>query len=68
VRSSSGPARKYYHLTDAGMTALEDATAAWQHLVDALTPLLEREIPPEPTPPAGPTSETPPPPDRKVSS
>jgi PadR family transcriptional regulator PadR len=52
VRSSSGPARKYYHLTEAGMTALQDATAAWHHLVDALAPMLEREISAEPAPPA----------------
>ncbi|MCC5949778.1 MAG: PadR family transcriptional regulator [Nitriliruptoraceae bacterium] len=61
VPSSSGPARKYYHLTEAGTVALRDATAAWHHLVDALAPLLAREIPAEPAPPGTtPTDDTPP--------
>lgn len=63
VVSSSGPARKYYRLTDAGMTALEDAAAAWRHLVEALTPLLERQVPTEPAPPWAPRTPTPPQPD-----
>lgn len=51
VASSSGPARKYYHLTTAGITALQDALAAWRHLVEALAPLVEGEIPAKPAPP-----------------
>jgi PadR family transcriptional regulator PadR len=61
VPSSSGPARKYYQLTEAGRTALVDATAAWHHLVDALAPLLERDISTEPATPTAPTAAALPP-------
>ncbi len=36
VRSSSGPARKYYVLTAAGRVELDRARAAWHALVDTV--------------------------------
>ncbi len=36
VRSSSGPARKYYRATDAGRSELLLRDAAWQDLVSAV--------------------------------
>jgi PadR family transcriptional regulator PadR len=36
VRSSSGPARKYYRPTDAGLAELERAGKAWNELADAV--------------------------------
>ena len=66
VPSSSGPARKYYQLTEAGRTALVAASAAWHHLVDALTPLLEREITSEPASTAQAPAAAALPPDQEV--
>ena len=45
VRSSSGPARKYYTLTDAGRTELARGSRAWHSLVAAVAQVL----PPWPT-------------------
>jgi PadR family transcriptional regulator, regulatory protein PadR len=45
VPSSSGPARKYYRLSDAGRLALTRSTDAWRHLVDCLDPLLRVPAP-----------------------
>jgi PadR family transcriptional regulator PadR len=36
VRSDSGPARKYYRLTDAGRDELEHRRRAWSDLVDSI--------------------------------
>lgn len=67
VRSSSGPARKYYRLTEAGAAALTEAVAAWTHLVDALAPLLDGDVPPEPAPPGAGRSEAGSPRNQKVT-
>lgn len=37
LRSRSGPARKYYRITEAGMAELADRRAAWEHLTRAVT-------------------------------
>lgn len=37
ARSRSGPARKYYRITEAGLAELEDRRASWEHLVQAVT-------------------------------
>lgn len=37
LRSRSGPARKYYRITAAGLTELEDRQASWEHLLRAVT-------------------------------
>jgi PadR family transcriptional regulator PadR len=42
VPSPSGPARKYYRLTDEGRHALEDGTAAWARHVAAVGAVLSR--------------------------
>ncbi len=36
VESSSGPPRKYYHLTPIGETFLKELTNTWSELVDAV--------------------------------
>ena len=36
-RSRSGPARKYYRITEAGLAELEDRRASWEHLLLAVT-------------------------------
>jgi len=51
VRSTSGPARKYYRPTAAGHTELERATRMWFHLVATVA-----EIVPPPRNPADPPS------------
>ena len=47
--SPSGPARKYYRLTDAGVQQLADTTARWRELnaivVRALEPAITDETP-----------------------
>lgn len=40
VRSSSGPARKYYRITDAGQAELARATAAWNALAGTVHKIL----------------------------
>lgn len=42
VRSSSGPARKYYTLTDAGRAELVRGSHAWRSLVDSVQRVLLR--------------------------
>ena len=44
VRSSSGPARKYYRPTAAGAVALARARADWQSLVEAVHVALTPEV------------------------
>jgi PadR family transcriptional regulator len=41
VASPSGPARKYYRLTESGSEALEAGTRAWLSLADIVMPLLD---------------------------
>jgi PadR family transcriptional regulator PadR len=41
LRSSSGPARKYYAITPAGRVELERGLEAWQALVTTVTRTLE---------------------------
>jgi PadR family transcriptional regulator, regulatory protein PadR len=53
VPSTSGPARKYYRLTPTGYHALATGIAAWQRLVDVVSPLLSQPIPPQPAAPEG---------------
>lgn len=45
VASTSGPARKYYRPTAAGVHALEEGTATWSALVDVVGAVLARPIP-----------------------
>ncbi len=40
VASTSGPARKYYHLSESGREALKAGTRAWLSLTELVTPLL----------------------------
>lgn len=40
VRSPNGPARKYYRLSRSGREFLTERTAAWAHMVQAVTPIL----------------------------
>jgi PadR family transcriptional regulator, regulatory protein PadR len=47
VPSSSGPARKYYRLTDAGRQALAAGTATWARHVTAVDAVLARPLPEE---------------------
>jgi PadR family transcriptional regulator, regulatory protein PadR len=49
VSSKAGPARKYYHPTAAGYTALAEGTATWLSLVEVVGAQLTRPVPPEPT-------------------
>lgn len=49
VRSSSGPARKYYRLSPAGAEELLRATAAWAELVTTVDAALSATQPTEPT-------------------
>ncbi len=42
VQSPSGPARKYYRLTQAGTTARCEALQAWEELVEAMQRILVR--------------------------
>ena len=37
VESRSGPPRKYYRLTDAGLSALSELTLTWNELQQAVT-------------------------------
>ena len=39
-RSSSGPARKYYRLSDSGQQLLAERKRAWNALVDVIAPLV----------------------------
>ncbi|WP_051944579.1 PadR family transcriptional regulator [Streptacidiphilus rugosus] len=45
VASSSGPARKYYRLTDAGREALVAGTAGWARHVSGVEAVLSRPLP-----------------------
>lgn len=45
VASSSGPARKYYRLTDEGRQALESGREQWNRHVAAVQAVLSRPIP-----------------------
>jgi PadR family transcriptional regulator PadR len=45
VPSSSGPARKYYRLTDTGRDALATGTATWARHVAAVDVVLGRPLP-----------------------
>jgi PadR family transcriptional regulator PadR len=47
VPSSSGPARKYYRLTDTGRTALAAGTATWARHVSSVDAVLARPLPKE---------------------
>jgi PadR family transcriptional regulator, regulatory protein PadR len=40
VASTSGPARKYYRLSESGRDALKSGTRAWLSLAELVTPLL----------------------------
>ena len=42
VQSASGPARKYYRLTQAGTAARREALQAWEELVEAMERILVR--------------------------
>jgi PadR family transcriptional regulator len=46
VASSSGPARKYYRLSDGGREALADGERAWRFLVARVDPLFRRQTEP----------------------
>ncbi|OIJ65392.1 PadR family transcriptional regulator [Streptomyces mangrovisoli] len=48
VASSSGPARKYYRLTDAGHEALTAGAAAWARHVHTVDAVLSRPLPTAP--------------------
>ncbi|MEM9131717.1 MAG: PadR family transcriptional regulator [Actinomycetota bacterium] len=50
VRSSSGPARKYYRLTPTGEQELADATKVWTDLVTTVEAALGPDDGPEPAP------------------
>ena len=43
VESPSGPARKYYHLTDKGRDTLKKLTLEWMHFSEAVSKLLDPE-------------------------
>lgn len=45
VRSSSGPARKYYRATDAGRAELRHREAAWSELVSSVARVRPGGIP-----------------------
>ena len=45
VASSSGPARKYYHPTDLGLTELSAARDAWSRLTTTVTAALDSTAP-----------------------
>jgi PadR family transcriptional regulator PadR len=45
VASSSGPARKYYRLTDEGLRTLESGREQWNRHVAAVHAVLSRPIP-----------------------
>ncbi|MGW5434063.1 PadR family transcriptional regulator [Streptomyces sp. NPDC004059] len=45
VASSSGPARKYYRLTDAGRDALTAGAATWARHVHRVDSVLSRPLP-----------------------
>lgn len=49
VRSSSGPARKYYRLSATGRDELAQATGAWQHLTANVDRALRDDEPTEQT-------------------
>ena len=57
VPSPSGPARKYYRLTAAGLAALNAANAAWARHVAAVEAVLARPLPATPTGTASATAE-----------
>lgn len=38
--SSEGPSRKYYHLTDLGITYLEKQLIDWQHFADSVETII----------------------------
>jgi PadR family transcriptional regulator PadR len=42
VASSTGPARKYYRLSESGREALETGRRAWLSLAEVVTPLLSQ--------------------------
>jgi PadR family transcriptional regulator PadR len=48
VPSPSGPARKYYRLTPAGLDALHAARAAWARHVTGVDAILARPLPDSP--------------------
>ncbi len=48
VPSSSGPARKYYRPTAAGLEALRDGTATWRALAAIVDAELTRPVSPQP--------------------
>ncbi len=48
VPSPSGPARKYYRLTPAGLDALHAASAAWARHVAGVEAVLARPLPDPP--------------------
>jgi len=39
--SSSGPPRKYYHLTPDGITFLDELSDAWSHLVNVVNQIMK---------------------------
>ena len=54
VRSTSGPARKYYRPTGAGRTELERATVMWFQLVATVAEI----VPPPPHPAVSPSIQS----------
>ena len=40
VESDSGPARKYYHMTDKGFASYADQLTEWQHFVSAVEKII----------------------------
>lgn len=42
--SSSGPPRKYYHLTDEGKDFLKELSGAWNHLVNVVNETMKNAI------------------------
>ena len=45
VRSSSGPARKYYRPTETGNAELARATDAWSHLIFVVNQIMNQDSP-----------------------
>jgi PadR family transcriptional regulator PadR len=50
IASRSGPARKYYRPTPAGVQALKEGAASWISLAEVVTPALVRSLPRQPVP------------------
>lgn len=48
LRSQSGPARKYYRITPAGIAQLAERRASWEQLLRAVTAAIASATPPPP--------------------